>query len=215
MKLRNNDIISGSQLLQKNFKKLGLTGEWLELMGDVEAGKPIFIWGSSGGGKSTFVLSLFRFLTENYGKGLYIAGEEGLGETLKKRVQKEFADNPKRVSVCSKFTTYDTLIELEKAKKPQHRFRVIVIDSYQLYNNMNYTEYAELAKALPWATIIGINQMKVDGDPYGGNKIRHDADVKIQIVEGMAYIQSRYLPAPITKRLFTPERKKNQQQSLF
>lgn len=213
-----NDITLAKKFKQKKFTLLGLTGEWLQKYGDVEAGKSFFFWGQSGSGKSTEVIKFFDFLTLNYGKGLYIAGEEGLGKTLQNRIESKMSPKNNNYSVCSQKTSYKNLIAIEQAKKSRARFKVIVIDSYQLFGDMKYRQYLELRDALPWATIIGINQMKGDGEPYGGNQIRHDADVKVCIKEDKGdmkvYIESRYIPESHSYVLYT-KAKKTQNLTLF
>jgi hypothetical protein len=198
----NNDIMPARRFKEKKFLKIGLEGKWLEKYGDVEVGKTFFIWGESGGGKSTEAIKLFDYLTQIHGKGLYIACEEGLGGILQDRIDEHISTANNNYCVCSQKTDYKGLIAIEQAKPLRSRFRVIVIDSYQLYCNMKYAQYKELREALPWATIIGINQMKPDGEPYGGNQIRHDADIKVQIVGGKAAITSRYLPQSHTVTLY-------------
>lgn len=191
------DIINAKTFKEKKFKVIGLTGELLRRYGDVEVGKPFFFWGESGSGKSTQAIKLFDFLTINYGKGLYIAAEEGMGKTLQDRVKSGMTASNNNYNLCSQKTTYKELIELETSKLSRQRYKVIVIDSYQEYNDMTYRHYCELKNALPWATIIGVNQMKPDGEPYGGNKIRHDADVKVCIKaeknDMKVFVSSRYL----------------------
>lgn len=59
------------------FDLIGLTGDWLNVIGEACKPTDIFIYGEGGGGKTTFVLLFAQYLANKLNqKILYVAGEQ-------------------------------------------------------------------------------------------------------------------------------------------
>ena len=82
-KLLNKKIISSTELEGMEFNTINFKGVWGDFFGQPSLEFHCIIHGMPGEGKSTFAIQFAHYLAENFGKVVYISGEEGINKTLK------------------------------------------------------------------------------------------------------------------------------------
>lgn len=181
-------VISVKKLVNKNFKKMGLSEEWMEYLGDVDHAFTMIIWGASFNGKSSFlnafVAELARITTV-----LYVALEESFSTTSKKKAMDNGLSGLKNLRYANHETNFASLMEFLGRKRSP---RIVIIDSLQ-YIAMTYVDYKKLKEAFPNKTFIFISHS--DGklpDGKTGKKIRYDAPIKVFVCDFIAFIDSRF-----------------------
>ncbi|MBN2259831.1 MAG: AAA family ATPase, partial [Clostridiales bacterium] len=169
------------------------------LMGVIEAKSSIFIYGTSGSGKSVFVISLANFFANNFGKVLYCSHEEALKKSLRDR-SNNFNIESKKLFVGENI---DFSYLLEKIKR--NYYRMVIIDSVQ-YMQFSYDQLKELNTIFKKRKLILV--LVSFGTAYKkpgcNNDIMHACDVKIFFDAGVATVDSRYLSEVRKNRIFTP-----------
>jgi len=180
--------ISVNQLLSKKRKLLPFAGEWLDCFGSPELAGSWFIYGSSGNGKTSFVLQLCKYLTQ-FGRVAYNSMEEGDSESMKLAfLRTDMSECKRRIVLLDNESIPELKVRLKKHKSQ----KIIVIDSVQ-YSGMTYSEYKELRNEFRDVLFIIISHAegKKPADKRA-ESIRYDASVKIFVEGYVAYITSRY-----------------------
>ncbi|HEY9362179.1 MAG TPA: hypothetical protein VIQ00_02875 [Chitinophagaceae bacterium] len=181
-------VISVKKLVAKTYKKLGLSDEWKEYVGDVDAAFTMIIWGASFNGKSSFlnafVAELARITTV-----LYVALEESFSTTSKMKAMENGLSEMKNLRYANHETNFASLMEyLGKKRSP----RIVIIDSLQ-YIAMTYVDYKRLKETFPHKTFIFISHSEGKlPDGKTGKKIRYDAPIKVFVSDFIAIIDSRF-----------------------
>lgn len=89
------DIISSTELEQMEYEYLGLTGEWLELLGNVATPFTMMLFGAPGSGKSTCAIRFAGYLAKELNKHiLYVSAEESFNATVKDKFTRANAFHP-------------------------------------------------------------------------------------------------------------------------
>lgn len=176
------------ELIAKKFKTVDFEGDWLQLTGKPELAGSWLIWGGSGEGKTSFCLMLADYLTQ-FDRVAYNSLEQGISLSLQMALERyDLQDS----SVL--FLDKESLPELTERLSRHKSPNVVIIDSLQ-YFDLTYAEYRRLRKKFRNKLFIFISH--ADGDaPRGAvaNKIRYDADVKLQVKGFKAFaVTSRYL----------------------
>ena len=170
----NNKTITTLEDFQKvEFKTLKMSDEYRELFGNPHENFSMLVYGESGNGKSTWSINLAEYLANNHGKVLFNSSEEGLGETLKRKLANKNSQYL-HLSECKNFEDLKTALP----KKGTYRF--LVIDSV---NDMNLTvkDLKELKNADDKRAIIFIMQATKGGEYKGDSAFRHEADYMIKL----------------------------------
>ncbi len=178
---------SASTIYQKKRKYIGLRGEWLAFLGKMEQRGTIFIWGSSGNGKSELAMQMLRYFSQ-FGKILYNSLEEGDSDTFAQRCQRYNMETARKNFQQTK----DNFETLKKRLEISRGYRFVVIDSVQ-YFGINYRQYIELKEAFPNIVFIYLSHA-TGKKPKGAtaDNIMFDADIKIHVIAYAAYAVSRY-----------------------
>lgn len=90
------EMISARSLEDMTFDYLGLTGEWLDFLGNVTIPFSLMLHGLPGSGKSTLAVKFAGYLAKTLNKKvLYVAAEERFGATLQDKFARtnSFSDN--------------------------------------------------------------------------------------------------------------------------
>ena len=124
-----SNVISLSQMKEKNFDIYYFSEEYSNLIGNPEKNFSAIIYGESGHGKSTWSIDFSNYLAMNFGKLLYNSSEEGFSYSLQNKLSKYDNENIH----ISQFKKYKDLKTEIKANK----YSFIVIDSL---NDMELTE---------------------------------------------------------------------------
>jgi len=181
-------IISVKKLVNKNFKKMGLSEEWKQYLGDVDHSFTMIIWGASFNGKSSFLNAFVRELAR-LTTVLYVALEESFSTTSKNKAVENGLSGLKNLRYANHETNFPSLLEyLSRKRSP----RIVVIDSLQ-YIAMTYVDYKLLKEKFPAKTFIFISHSEGKlPDGKTGKKIRYDAPIKVFVCDFIALIDSRF-----------------------
>lgn len=181
-------ILSASQALTIKRKTIKLEGAWGDCLGEIDRTGVVFVWGQSGNGKSSAVMSLAKELTK-YGKVLYVSLEEGYAlsfqNTLRRHAMQE----------CGARFQVVTSIDIETLSNSLSKRRsadFVVIDSFQ-YTQLSYKRYLEFKEKHPNKLIIFVSH--ADGKKPAGRSAEHvkyDAGLKIWVEGYKAISNGRY-----------------------
>lgn len=181
--------LSVVDLLSKKYKLFEFTDEWYDAFGHPERCGVWFIWGSSGNGKTSFVLKLVKYLSR-FARVAYNSLEESSAHTMQsafKRVGMEEVGN--RVLLIEG----ESMDELSERLMKQRAPEILVIDSVQ-YAELNYRQYKAFKERHRDKLIILISH--ADGrEPEGrsAKKIMFDATLKIWVEGYKARSKGRYI----------------------
>lgn len=118
-------------LYNQKRKPLGLTGGWLEAMGDLSRSGIWLIYGKEKNGKTGFALQLANYLS-TIERVLYVSAEEGVDD--------EFVDSVKRAKVAVTNNRlhvlgYETLAMLDERLGKRKTERIVFVDNLTIYND--------------------------------------------------------------------------------
>lgn len=164
-----NTIMSSTDIVNLSFDKLGFTGKWLNLIGDPSSGFTAMIFGKPKMGKSYLAVDFAGYLARSHGTVLYVAREEGIDDTLQKKLR------DKNVAHPDLFVSDYLPTDLTK-------FDFVFLDSV---NKLGLSPEAleELKRDSPETSFIYIFQTTKNGNFRGGNEFQHDVDVVIEVAE--------------------------------
>jgi len=193
-------IINIKTLKGKRYDEIDMGDYYNSLLGVMEAKTSIFIYGTSGSGKSVFIITLADFFANKFGKVLYCSYEEATKKSIRDRSNNFKIESP-RLYVGENIG-FDYLIE----KIRRNYYRMVILDSVQ-YMQFTYEQLKELNTQFKKRKLIlvlvsfGTAYKK----PSCNNSIMHACDVKIFFDAGIATVDSRYLPEVRKTRIFTPK----------
>lgn len=176
-----------TDLYKQNFKTFDFKGVFKDSFGLPETNGSWLIWGESANGKTDLTLQLCKMLSA-FKKVHY--------NTLEERGRESFrlACIRNNMEACgSKFSyeceDYETLRARLRKKRSA---KIVVIDSVQ-YLRITEAQYKELIREFPDVLFIFVSHAK-GTMPKGAvaDAIRYDADVKINVKNFVASIQSRF-----------------------
>ncbi len=180
-----NSVIPLSKLKGLTFHNYEFNGSGFEeAIGNPEKDFKMIIYGESGNGKSTYAIEFANYLAVNHGKVLYNSSEEGIGLTLKRKLQKYDSENF-NVSDCKDFKSLKKIVS-------KSEFQFIVIDSV---NDMNISpkDLKELYSLNPDKAFILILQATKGGQYKGSTEIAHDCDIIIKVEQYQPIVEkTRY-----------------------
>lgn len=179
---------SPKDVMGRKNQEIPWEGEWRESFGNIQYNELWFISGASASGKSSFVMQLARELTK-YGRVLYGSYEEGVGDSFKKRIQRErMTEKQGRFRIITEDSFEDLMERLSKPKGP----KFVIIDSFQ-ESGLTYEQAVALREKFPRKGWIYISQ-EYKGAPMGkaAARLKYKAGVKIRVVGYKAYCQGRF-----------------------
>lgn len=187
--MRKIKKLSASQVLTIKRKTIKLDGAWGDCLGEIDRTGVVFIWGQSGNGKSSAVMSLAKELTK-YGKVLYVSLEEGYAlsfqNTLRRHAMQECGARFQVVTSIDMETLSNSILKRRSAD-------FVVIDSFQ-YTQLNYKQYLKFKKKHSNKLIIFVSH--ADGKQPAGRaavSVKYDADQKIWVEGFKAISNGRYI----------------------
>lgn len=159
---------------------------WQNFIGNPSKNFHAIIFGPPKQGKSILAIQLADEVSK-YGRALYIAAEEGLGATLKQKVQ-DFAPD---MNNNLEFSNWKNLKEIEEglAKDPSYAF--VFIDSISKAR-ITVEDMEALKKKFPAIAWITIMQSTKEGQFRGSQEYAHDCDIVINVSNGIATQQGRF-----------------------
>lgn len=186
-----NDLVNAKDEL------INLTGINLKLLQKLNNKFIMLIWGSAGGGKSTYALMLIKDLIQ-IGKVLYYTTEESItNSSLKERFNRVGLNNYNVLIDDS--GNFDNLVDAVNS----NTFNTIVIDSVNLLN-IKYSELLDLIKSNNNINWVLIAHSTKDGKKHRGDSIfEFYPDVVIKVDKGIASVQkNRYAKLGYSVNIF-------------
>jgi len=170
-------IITSTELKNMQFQSLNFEGKWLEFFGLPSLNFGCVIFGSPGNGKSTFAIQFADYLALNFGKTLYISGEEGFTKTFKDKFVISNAGSD--LLDVADVRNYDEL----RREVSINTYNFILIDSLDTMK-INAGKMKQLRSVYKNSAIIVIAQSTKAGDMRGSNEIIHDSDIVVNVGGG-------------------------------
>lgn len=172
-------VMSSMDFANMQFKTLGFTGKWLELIGDPSSNFTAMIFGKPKMGKSYLCVDFAGYLARNHGKVLYVANEEGLDYTLQEKLNDK---NVKHPNLFVTGTLPDSLTNYD----------FIFLDSVSRLG-LTAEDLRALKLKYPEKSFMYIFQSTKQGNFRGENSFQHDVDVVIELPEkGRAVQMGRF-----------------------
>jgi predicted ATP-dependent serine protease len=180
-------IISSLDLLKMDHDVLSFTGAWHGFLGEPSTTFHMALYGCAGQGKSTFAIQFANYLADNFGKVIYVSGEEGFAMTF----QKKFIDY-QAASPNLDVADLRTCGEFEKMV-PLDTYKFIFVDSLNTMQ-ISPTKLRALKLKHKGCAFITISQVTKAGDARGSYEIMHDSDLIVEVIGGKAItIKNRFL----------------------
>ena len=194
-KVKQHNIISSQDLVEMEFTSLEFQGKWNTIFGLPSINFHCIIHGMPGQGKSTFAVQLAKYLS-NFGRIIYVSGEEGFNSTFKDKFVNNCAVSGS-IDVADLRCLQDILREVEPGK-----YNFIVIDSLDTMK-LGPVEVRQIKNLHTTSALITISQSTKAGLIRGSNEIVHDADIAVKCVDGIAITtKNRFKPNGMTYEIF-------------
>lgn len=181
--------LTAKEILGIHRQSITLTGEWGNCIGTMDRHGVVFIWGNSGNGKTSAVISLCKELSE-YGKILFVSLEEGFSLSFQNSLKRfDMESCGSKFQVIDKATPEELIQRLTKPRSPEF----VVIDSYQ-YLGMSYKQYIEFKSKLENKLLIFLSH--ADGKQPSGRAakaVKYDAMLKIWVEGYVAHSNGRFI----------------------
>lgn len=168
-------VMSVSDAKNETFVEIGLTGDYLKLIGRACAPTSIFIYGNGGSGKSGLSLKLADKLHQLNHSVLYAAGEQYGTPTFTELLKKV------NISGGANFKIVKSLNTL-----PIKNFDVIVIDSKESSNLNKSSDFKQLRDAYPDKIWIITSQGLKSGEYKGDGQWLNEVETFIYCENGKA-----------------------------
>lgn len=171
-------VYSSNDLKYMQVNSLRFDGVWGNFLGEyINYGFVALVYGIPGGGKSFFATA-FASHIEKMGKVLYILAEEGITNSVQKRIAQYNLTNTDFVTTRNESDVISNI----------QNYRWLIIDSI---NGMsNYNNHIDFIRRLKsYSNLYGIivlNQVNKDGAFTGKNEVLHEVDIEINIENGIA-----------------------------
>lgn len=180
--------LSAKQVLTIKFDTIRLGGGWDECVGEIETTGIWFIWGNSGNGKTSAVVSLCKELSA-FGKVLYNSREEGVSLTMQ--------NTPRRYGMGelgSRFQLANmSLQELDEKISQQRSPKFVVLDSFQ-FMGLTYKDFRAFCEKHKNKMLIFVSRTR-GRQPEGRAAISamYDASCKIWVEGYKAFSKGRFV----------------------
>ena len=181
--------LSARQVLSIKYDTVRLGGGWDACLGPVELTGVWFVWGNSGNGKTSALVSLGTELSA-YGRVLYNSREEAFLPSFQKTLRHYGAGELGSAFQVSADTIEELTEKLSKRRSP----RFVVIDSFQ-FMGFNYKSFRAFCDRF-WNKKLLIFVSRADGlRPQGRSAVSamYDADCKIWVEGYKATSKGRYI----------------------
>ena len=193
-------IMNIKTVKDRHYDTLDMGEYYNNLIGKIESNCSIFLYGTSGSGKSVFALLLADYFAQKHGKVLYNSHEEAIKQSIRDRaINFNISANKLYIGDCIDFE--DTI-----AKIRSNYYRMVILDSVT-YMQFTYEQLRTINEAFKKRKLIKVYVSFGTGykKPTCSNDIMHACDVKIFFNQGIAMIDSRYLHETKKIQLFKPK----------
>lgn len=193
-----------SEVVNKKRVVYAFDGEWAEIFGQPEQQAKIFITGASFGGKSTFTYKFCKYL-QQFGKVWYNSFEEGDTLTSGMKLKDMGIEDGQNFRLIDRYP----IAAFKQQMLRRNAAKMCVIDSIQ-HAGMNKKMYDDFSLSLSnvrrGKMCIFISHHVKDSFTM---HVRHDCDIKIEIIRFIARIESRYTGKTIIHVLYEEGAKKH------
>lgn len=197
-------IISTSELLNRHYKALSFKDKWADFFGCPAITFHCVVHGKPGEGKSTFCMQFAHYLATDFGKTIYISGEEGFGKTMQDKIRLSNA-SASDLFICD-LRSYDDIM----AKIPERVYNFIFIDSLDNLG-IDAHKMKEIRKRFKDSALITISQSTKDGKMRGSQELNHDADITVSVADGIATTEKNRFLEKYREFLVFKQRQRKQQ----
>lgn len=203
-------ILNVATIKQRKYDTLDLDAFYNNLLGQIESRCWIFLYGTSGSGKSVFAMQFANHFAKKVGKSLYNSHEEAMKQTIRDRLV-NFNIDATRLFVGEQIS-FEDIIE----KIRSNYYRMVIFDSVQ-YARFTYDQLQKLDAAFKKRKIVFVlvSFGKQYKNPACSVDIMHACDVKIFFDKGVATVDSRYKGETVKARIFTPNKQGVVERTLF
>lgn len=181
--------LSAQLVLTIQRRTIQLDGAWGDCLGEIDRTGVVLVWGQSGNGKSSAVMSLAKELTK-HGKVLYVSLEEGFALSFQNTLRRY---HMQECGTRFQVVTGEDMEQLSQRLAKRRSADFVVIDSFQ-YSQLNYKRYLEFKKKHSNKLIIFVSH--ADGRKPAGRAaewVKYDADHKIWVEGYKAISNGRYI----------------------
>jgi len=180
-----NGIMSSSDLMNYQYNKYPFNGKWGEFVGQPSINFHAMVYGRPKQGKSILSVQWAKYLSENFGKVLYVASEEGFSVTLQKKVM-EFAMDNNNLD----FANFRDFEQIKNAVN-KGKYKFVFIDSVN-FIKITPEDVEDIKAENPSTAFITIQQATKNGNFRGSQEFAHNCDIVIRVEAGMASQQGRF-----------------------
>ena len=180
--------LSAKQVLTIKFDTIRLGGGWDKCVGEIETTGIWFIWGNSGNGKTSAVVSLCKELSA-FGKVLYNSREEGVSLTMQNTLRRYGMGE-----LGSRFQLANmSLQELDEKISQQRSPQFVVLDSFQ-FMGLTYKDFRAFCEKHKNKMLIFVSRTR-GRQPEGRAAISamYDASCKIWVEGYKAFSKGRFV----------------------
>lgn len=180
--------LSAKQVLTIKFDTIRLGGGWDECVGEIETTGIWFIWGNSGNGKTSAVVSLCKEFSA-FGKVLYNSREEGVSLTMQNTLRRYGMGE-----LGSRFQLANmSLQELDEKISQQRSPKFVVLDSFQ-FMGLTYKDFRAFCEKHKNKMLIFVSRTR-GRQPEGRAAISamYDASCKIWVEGYKAFSKGRFV----------------------
>lgn len=174
-------------ILSKKYDVFPFEGKWCEAFDTPECTGVWFIWGTSGSGKTSFVMQLCKELCK-YERVAFNSLEEGTRLTIQNNLKRfGMAEVSRRLAFIK-----EDIPTLRNRLRRHKSYNIVIIDSFQ-YTQMTYKDYIQLKEEFPDKLFIFISHAR-GKNPKGdaATSVMYDADLKIWVEGHVAFSKGRY-----------------------
>jgi predicted ATP-dependent serine protease len=180
-----NGIMSSNDLVNYKYNKYNFSGKWNEFVGQPSINFHAMIYGRPKQGKSILAVQFAQYLSENFGRVLYVASEEGFSVTLQNKVS-EFAKNNPNLD----FANYRDFEQIRNALI-KRKYKFVFIDSVN-FIKITPEDVEDIKHDNRNTAFITIQQATKNGNFRGSQEFAHNCDIIIRVDSGMATQQGRF-----------------------
>ena len=181
----NKGIMNSAELLNYSYQRYPFQGKWENFIGQPSKNFHAMIYGRPKQGKSILSVQFAQYLSENFGRVLYVASEEGFSVTLQNKI-KEFAMDNANLDFAN-FRTYEQIREALHVRK----YSFVFIDSVN-FIKITPEDIEDLKAENKNTAFITIQQATKNGNFRGSQEFAHNCDAVIRVEAGKAFHQGRF-----------------------
>ncbi len=187
----NDKLVSSRYLRKRKYNSFPFTGKWKDFFGLPSYSFHLAVHGKPGEGTSTFCVQFADYLAKNFGKVVYVSGEEGLSKTVQDKIFNNGIDNP--YLFFADIKSYD---EIRTEIPSEYHF--VFIDSLDTLR-IDAPKLKALKEHYPQSAFITISQSTKDGKMRGSQEITHDTDIAAKVENGVAITTKNRIQAKGTE----------------